>query len=46
VIAVFSLAIFLIGVRMRLPREQVVEHVEQARAEAEIEERELGAPAA
>lgn len=43
VIAVFSLAVFVLAVRVRLHGDTVAEHVEAARAESATEEQELGA---
>jgi amino acid transporter len=45
IIGVFSLAIFLFAVRMRLHPDRVAELVEESREEAEVEARELGASA-
>jgi amino acid transporter len=43
VIAAFSLLIYWIAYRVRLSPERVAEHVEESKAEAAVEERELGA---
>jgi amino acid transporter len=42
VIGVFSLAVFLFAIRMRLHPDRVAELVEESREEAAVEERELG----
>lgn len=46
VIGAFSLIVFLIGVRMRLAPERVLEHVEDSRAELSSESPEVAPPAA
>jgi uncharacterized membrane protein len=45
VIAALSLLVYLIAYRVRLSPERVAEHVEESKAEAAVEERELGAAA-
>lgn len=45
VVGIFSLIIFVFAVRMRLSTEQVLEHVEASRAEAAVEEAQLGSSA-